>query len=430
MIARSAAVWAMKYALPGVGLRAAARRGEAISLAVAPGIRHDPFPAYDAIRAQGPLVHGRFVSATASHSSADAVLRSEVFRAGPTGAPFRALDRLLSAAIDPRALGPDDPPSLLAIAPPEHTRIRRLVSRAFTARAIAALSARVQDLAHEMLDAIAATKPATFDLIDSYAALLPVTVISEILGVPTQMRHQFLVWGNQAALALEPGLSWRDYRRADAAARNAHAWLDEHIDRLRRNPGDDLLSQLIQTADESDRLTHTELRITALLVLGAGFETTVNLIGNAVALLLAHPDQLDRLQRDPTGWDNAIEEVLRLDSPVQITLRIPNSDTEVAGVPVRGGRPVVVMLGGANRDPDVFTDPHRFDSTRPNAREHLAFSAGPHFCLGAQLARLEAATAARALFERFPDLALDDQPTRRDTRVLRGYQHLPLRTGW
>lgn len=424
MIARPAVVWTIKYGLPGLGMRIAGRRGELISrLVVDPALRDDPFPAYDAMRASGALVAGRFVNATASYAVANELLRSELFQAGPTPAPSPRLGRLLDAALDPRALGPDDPPSLLAINGVQHARLRKLVSHAFTPRAIGALSTRVEKIAHELLDRIPAER---FDLVDSYAALLPVTVIAEMLGVPANMRRQFLEWINLAALGLEPALSWRDFRRADAANRQSHAWLDEHIARLRRSPGEDLLSRMIQAADGSDRLTDTELRVTALLVLGAGFETTVNLIGNAVALLLAHPAQLESLQRDPSGWPNAVEEVLRFDSPVQVTLRASSVDTSVAGVAVPAGRPVVVVLGGANRDPAQFTDPHRFDSGRANARDHIAFSAGPHFCLGAQLARLEAATALRVLFSRLPDLAIAGAPTRRTTRVLRGYQHLPV----
>ncbi|MFD9896173.1 cytochrome P450 [Amycolatopsis sp. NPDC059027] len=425
---RSAVAWVLKYGLAGLALRVGARQGDLLARSVVdPARRADPFPAYDEIRARGPLLPGRFVMGTASHAAANDILRGDRFLAAPAAAPTKSLDKLLDLVTDPRALGPVDPPSLLAISAPEHTRIRKLVAYAFTPRAITALTGRVQELADEMLDKIAAEN--TVDLIEAYASLLPVTVIAEILGVPEELRRPFVELVNEAALSLEPGLSYRDYRRATEAVRNGHRFLDEHIARLRRNPGDDLLSRMIEAADGSDRLTDTELRVTALLVLGAGFETTVNLIGNAVTLLLAHPDQLDRLKAEPDGWPNAVEEVLRYDSPVQVTLRVSKADTEVLGVPVREGQAVVVMLGGANRDPDVFTDPNRFDTTRANAREHLAFSAGPHFCLGAQLARLEGATALRTLFERFPNLALDGSPTRRGTRVLRGYRRLPVRVG-
>jgi cytochrome P450 len=174
-------------------------------------------------------------------------------------------------------------------------------------------------------------------------------------------------------------------------------------------------------------LDDVELRATALLVIGAGFETTVNLISNGVAQLLAHPDQLAALQADPSGWGNAVDEILRYDSPVQATVRVAHEETALAGRTVPPGTFVSIMLGGANRDPDVFADPHRFDVTRGNARDHLAFSAGIHFCLGASLARLEGAVALRMLFERFPDLAVDGVPVRRRMRVLRGYEHLPVR---
>jgi cytochrome P450 len=259
-----------------------------------------------------------------------------------------------------------------------------------------------------------------------YAGPLPVRVISEILGVPSYMQPHMLEWGNAAAVTLDPALRYRQFRDASKALRSIHAWLGEHLKDLRRNPGDDLLSKLAQTVDEGESLNDVELRATALLVLGAGFETTVNLIGNAVTQLLAHPDQLEMLKANPDGWGNAVDEVLRYDSPVQVTVRIAGEDTEVCGHPIPSGRFVSLMLGGANRDPEVFEEPQRFDVTRANAREHLGFSAGIHFCLGASLARLEGATALRMLFERFPDLALAGDPVRRQLRVLRGYEHMPV----
>jgi cytochrome P450 len=164
-------------------------------------------------------------------------------------------------------------------------------------------------------------------------------------------------------------------------------------------------------------------------VLGAGFETTVNLIGNAVEVLDRHPDQLRTLQADPDGWANAVEEVLRYESPVQMTMRVAHRDVEVAGTEVPAGTAILAMLGGANRDPAVFDEPARFDVTRPNAHDHVAFSAGVHYCVGASLARLEAAVALRLLYERFPDLRLAGRSERRDTRILRGYERLPVTTG-
>jgi cytochrome P450 len=163
-----------------------------------------------------------------------------------------------------------------------------------------------------------------------------------------------------------------------------------------------------------------------MLLLGAGFETTVNLLGNAVVLLDAHRDQWDALRADPSGWPDAVEEVLRHDSPVQITGRMVREDTTVAGTDLRAGTRVVVLLGAANRDPEVFADPGRFDVTRPDAREHLAFSAGIHYCVGDGLARLEGAVALQALTERFPRLRVAGRPVRRDLQTLRGFEDLPV----
>ncbi|WP_020494769.1 cytochrome P450 [Sciscionella marina] len=423
---RSATVWAIRYGLPGAAIRFGAGRGDLIArLTADQSVRADPFQAYDELRARGPLPSNRFVSATASHRVASEALRGNGFLANPGGGANATLDRILAAAVDPRAIGPVDHPSLLTIHPPEHTRLRRLVAHAFTPRAIAAFSERIREVAEDLLDRIPDGEP--FDLVQRYAAPLPVMVIAEILGVPTAMREQFLAWGNEAAMTLDPDLGWRAFWRADTALRGLNGWLSEHLDRLRRHPGEDLLSELVHHDEDGDRLSDTELRATALLLLGAGFETTVNLLGNAVRLLLDHPGQLAALRADPTGWPGAVEEVLRYESPVQITLRVAAKDTELAGVPVPEGRAVVLMLGGANRDPDVFEDPHTFDITRANAREHLAFSAGIHYCLGARLARLEAEVALQALFERFGELRSAGTPSRRRTRVLRGYDRLPLR---
>ncbi|QWF77818.1 cytochrome P450 [Amycolatopsis sp. CA-230715] len=425
---RSATLWAIRYGLPGMAVRAAARRGDLIArLTADEALREDPFDAYDQLRARGPVVTNRFLSATATHRTASEVLRSDKFVASAGAGPNRLLDRVLTAAVDPKALGPVDPPSLLVVQPPQHTRLRKLVSRTFTPRAVNHLTGRMREVADDLLDRIPEGEP--FDLVEAYAAPLPVMVISEILGVPTTMQDEFLRWGNEAAATLDPGLRWRAFWRADAALRDLNAWFENHLAHLRRDPGDDLLSKLVHDGvDNGDRLTDTELRATGLLLLGAGFETTVNLIGNAVRLLLDHPEQLAALRADPSGWANAVEEVLRYDSPVQVTLRVASEDIDLAGQRLPQGRAVITMLGGANRDPAVFSDPHTFDITRPNAREHLAFSAGIHYCLGAQLARLEASIALQALFERFDGLSLAGSPTRRGTRVLRGYTELPLRT--
>jgi cytochrome P450 len=198
---------------------------------------------------------------------------------------------------------------------------------------------------------------------------------------------------------------------------------------LRRKPGDDLMSQMIQASDAGPHLNDTELQALAGLVLAAGFDTTVNLLGNGIRMLLDTPEHLETLAARPELWPSAVEEILRLDSPVQMSARMARHDTEVAGTLVKRGEMVVIHLAGANRDPKVFDDPHRFDIERENAGKHLSFSGGRHFCLGAALARAEGEVGLRTLFERYPDARLAGDGSRRDTRVLRGWSSLPISLG-
>jgi cytochrome P450 len=251
-------------------------------------------------------------------------------------------------------------------------------------------------------------------------------VIAELLGVPVERREDFLRWGAAAAATLDPGLPFRRYVAAERALRAMHSFLREHLERLRRDPGEDLVSRLV-TLPPDDALTERELHATVMLLLGAGFETTMNLIGNAVVLLDAHPEQWKALVADPARWPGAVEETLRLDSPVQLTGRSALAPVEVAGRQVDRGTRVTVLLGAANRDPEVFADPGRFDIGRPNARDHLAFSGGIHYCVGAGLARLEAEVALRSLAERCPELRVSGRPVRRNLQTLRGFEHLPVR---
>jgi cytochrome P450 len=421
--------WAARHGLIRVALRRAARKGDAqATLIIDQSARADPFPHYDRIRARGPISHGGLTFIAPSHEAASAVLRSEVFRVGLNLASVPWFMRsLLVRRSDGRVVGPIDPPSLLAVNPPQHTRYRRQVAKVFTPRAIAALEPRVRAVAEELLDDLAGRD--VVDLVEAYAALLPVTVISEILGVPLAMREQFLAWGNQAAAALDIGLGYREYVASERGIERLNEWMYGHIERLRRHPGDDLLSRLITVEDDGVRMTDVELMATAGLLLAAGFETTVNLLGSGAYLLLTHPDQLQVLHDDPAVWANAVDEILRFESPVQNTARYAGADTEICGLPIPRSGFVSVLIGGANRDPKVFTDPNRFDVRRPNAREHLAFSAGVHYCIGAALARAEGRIGLQVLFERYPELALAGTPTRRPTRTLRGFQTLPVRPG-
>ena len=417
--------WLAAHGLSRAFLKRAARSGDEVAqLLIEPGRMHDPYAVYETLRARGPFSVRTPAIATVSHPVTNQILRNDTFGVGDghgeLPAPAR---RLVDWARDPWALGPIDPPSMLAVDPPRHNRYRKLVSRAFTARAVGRLEGTVRDTSERLVDEMATES--RVDLIDRFASQLPVAVIAEILGVPEHQRPQLLEWGNLAAITLDPGLTWRQFRRADVAVRALHQWLDSHITELRRNPGDDLLSDLAQY-DGDDELTDTELRATALLVLGAGFETTVSLIGNAVAQLDAHPDQRDVVLSDPDRWGNAVEEVLRFDSPVQMNVRQAYADVTIEGVDIPSGQFVVNFLGGANRDPAVFEDPAVFDVTRANADQHVSFSAGVHYCLGASLARLETRVGLETLYSRFPDLRVAGTPERRPTVVLRGYERLPV----
>jgi cytochrome P450 len=415
--------WVLRHGLfqRAIGRQAAA--GDLTArLILDPAALADPFPLYDELRDQGRLVKGDLVLSTAHHDVGTAVLRSPDFGVVASTA---ALRYAISAG-GRGPLGPAEPPSMLATDAPDHTRYRKLVSRAFTAKAVAGLRTRTEEIATGLLDDLAARGEGV-DLIDDYASLLPATVIAEMLGAPVEMRRQFLEWGAGAGLSLDAGLSWKQFSRSERDMQALQDWTVGHFAHIRRNPGDNILSALVHAHSEDGKLTEDELTSIAMLLLAAGFETTVNLIGNGAALLTSHPDQLAVLREDPSLWPRAVEEILRIDSPVQMTGRTAVRDTEAAGEPVRAGQMVLIRLGGANRDPARFPDPARFDVTRANAGEHLAFSSGIHYCLGAGLAKMEGEVGLRALFDRFPDLAPAGPPHRRPTRVLRGYDAMPVR---
>jgi cytochrome P450 len=301
----------------------------------------------------------------------------------------------------------------------------------FTTRAVAALRDGVEQTAVRLLDQLS-REPGVVDIVDRYCAQLPVAIISDILGVPDADRRRILEFGELAAPSLDFGLTWPQYRRVQHGIAGFNFWLAEHLQQLRRNPGDDLMSQLIQKAESGSKETYldeSELRAVAGLVLAAGFETTVNLLGNGIRVLLDTPEQLHTLSQRPELWPNAVEEILRLESPVQLTARLAVNDTEVAGTSIKQGELVVVYVAAANRDPAVFADPNRFDIERDNAGKHLAFSGGRHFCLGAALARAEGEVGLRAFFDRFPDVRSAGAGSRRDTRVLHGWSTLPVALG-
>ncbi len=419
--------WGLRHGLIKFAMNRGVKAGDlGARLMVEQSLIEEPFEAYETMRARGRLVPNGIILLAHDHDLCTAVLRSQDFGvvggpSGPTPPALAALDRFAG----PGPIGPIEPPSMLTVDAPDHTRYRKLVTKAFTARAIGKLRTRTEEIAVELLDEMAA-KPGAIDLIDDYASLLPATVIAEMLGAPVSMRRQFLEWGAGGAMSLDAGLDYRDFVQSENDLQALDDWMRGHFAEIRRNPGQNILSDLVTARDEDNMLTDDELASIAILLLAAGFETTVNLIGNAVVLLTDHPDQLALLQSGDAQWSTAVDEALRLESPVQRTARVAHRDTEVAGEQVAAGKIVVTVLAAANRDPKVFTDPARFDVTRENAGDHVAFSSGVHYCLGAGLARMEAEVGLRALFERFPDLAITGRPHRRPTRTLRGFDAVPV----
>jgi cytochrome P450 len=424
---RSGVHWALGHGMPIALLRRAAAKGDLHARLILSGANggREVLDVVEQVRAAGPVLSSRIGTVATSHDAVRHVLTSDDFRSGfPTG--LGMLGKVVSWSA-PRMVHPVEPPSLLVTEPPDHTRYRKLVIRVFSPRAVQKLRARTEEIASDLLDDLARSAPGPVDLVERYCALLPVTVIAEILGVPESERGRVLRFGEVAAPSLDLGLGFRHYREVKSALWAFDQWLGHHLDALRRNPGDNLLSQLVTASDEEGVLDERELKATAGLVLAAGFETTVNLLGNGIVLLHDHPDQRQRLADEPDLWPNAVEEVLRVDPPVLLTGRLALRDTTVGGRPVKEGSMVTTMLAGANRDPDVFTDPATFDVARPNARDHISFSAGRHHCLGASLARMEGEVGLRMLWERFPDLEVLPGAPRRTTRILRGWASLPAR---
>ncbi|MEV0077818.1 cytochrome P450 [Nocardia neocaledoniensis] len=424
MIAQYWLRWSAEHGAARAILRWRRRKGDPFAdlLSGRRGL-HDPYPLIDELRASGGLIRTAVSYAAFEHPQVRAILRDNRFGVrqalgGDLPAPWRSLAARVTVPPNPV-----EPPSMLVLDPPEHTRMRKPVASAFTPRAIARLRDRVEVVTAELLDAMPAH--GSVDLITDFAARVPIAIIAEMLGFPAEDREMFLRWGDRVTPLLDIGTPWAAYRDAMVAIEAMDEYLAAHIGKLRREPGDDILSTLVVSGD----LNLRELQAGASLLMGAGFETTVNLIGNAVAALSAHPDQLAIAQRDPDRWADVVEETLRFDPPVQTTARETLEAVELDGVRLRPGSTVILSLAGANRDPAVFPDPHRFDIDRPNLKDHVAFSSGVHSCLGASLARMEAVHALRALYTRYPDLRLRGEPTRRNLFTLHGFEHMPVDLG-
>lgn len=386
-------------------------RGDPLSqLQLAMG-RADPHAVYRRMRRRGPVLPTRLGNlSTTDHTVCQQVLRNRAFGVNDPDAPRPGEDMLDL--------------SLLALNPPDHTRLRRLAAPAFTPRRMAGYEALVEESTARLLDPIAASGRG-FELMSAFASPLPIAVITSMLGLadePDRLRRI----GATVASALDGVRSIGHALQLYLADRELQATFAALLERAAHDPGDDLTSILL--AQQGDGLTLEELSSLVGLLLLAGFETTVNAIGNGVRALLSDREQWQLLVDDPSLAPAVVEEVLRFDPPVQQTARVLLSPepTTLAGVPVARGQWVMLMLAAANRDPAVFTAPDRFDITRTDVGEHLAFSSGIHYCLGAALARMELAVAFRALAVRFPTLRTAGPVVMRPGTVLRGPRRLPV----
>ena len=379
----------------------------------------DPYPTYHRLRAEDPVHHnplGFWV--LTRYEDVVVALRDPRLVKEPIAAFVAAR---FGAAMPAMGL------SMLDRDPPDHTRLRGLVSKAFTPRVVEALRPHIQKIVDGLLARVEGA--GTMDLIEEFAYPLPVTVICQMLGVPVEDRERFKQWGLDIARGLDAILlpPDSDVARRSVAARRALAdYFRALIAERRAAPRGDMLSDLIAAEEAGDKLSEDELLATCILLLVAGHETTVNLIGNGTLALLRHPDQLRRLRENPGLIGSAVEELLRYDGPVQRTARIPSADVRFDGLTIGKGEMVMPFIGAADRDPAQFPDPDRLDITRTDNR-HIAFGWGIHFCLGAPLARVEGQIAIGTLVQRLPRLALaTDRPEYRQSLTLRGLTTLPV----
>ena len=391
---------------------------------LAPEFIRDPYPYYERLRTTDPVHVTSFGSyVTSRHAEVSLVTRDKRF-----GKDF--VERTV------RRYGPkimDEPVFrsmshwMLQQDPPDHTRLRGLVVKAFTARRVEDMRPRIQAIVDQSLDAIIGQ--GHMDLIEDFAFRLPVTIICDMLGIPEEHREVFYKSSRDGGRLLDPvPLTPAEIEKGNAGNAMARMYFQQLFELRRKNPGDDLITQLVQAEEDGSKLSNEELVANIILLFGAGHETTVNLIGNGLLALHRNPDQLALLKSNPSLMTNAIEEFLRYNSSVQLTGRVTLEDIDdLGGKKIPKGETVLCLLGSANRDPAVYPDrPDQLDITRPNVRP-LSFGGGIHFCLGAQLARIEAEIAIATLLRRLPELKLDDaeNPEWRPTFVLRGLKRLP-----
>jgi len=393
--------------------------------------RRDPYPVYRRMRETRPVFRaerGPFhFSVLSRHADIAGVLRDPRMSVDRPFQPKPPTDEVDPATLHPlaralRALSR----IMLFRDPPDHTRLRGLVGRAFTPRMVESLRPRIEAQVDELL--APCLRDGGFDLVHAFAEPLPILVIAELLGLPGSDRADLKRWSDALAVMLDGSIAMQHVGRAIEAAVAVIDYLRQHLEAKRRDPKDDLVSAML-SAQERDRLTDDEILGTVLVVMAAGHETTTNLIGNGALALLRHPGELARLRAEPGRIESAVEEILRFDSPVQATSRVPTEDIEIDGTRFPKGEEIGLLIGAANRDPAVFPDPDRFDIARTENR-HLSFGLGIHFCLGAGLARLEGQVAIGRLVASAPGLALAEDSDAIQWRpgwLLRGPTRLAVR---
>jgi cytochrome P450 len=393
------------------------------------GSLENPYPIYSLLRKVRPVlriplqgIEGPGAWMMTRYADVHAILRDPRFSADRLRAPIVRdnLDRLPPFL---RQSG-QGLRTMLVMDPPDHTRVRKLVNKAFTPKRITALRHHIESIVHGCLDEMA--EAGRCDLIHDLAEPVPAIVIAELLGVPPEDHRRFREWSSKLIAGVSAGGDASLQHGAAQAGERILDYLREIIAARRAAPRDDLISAMIQAQEERDALSDLELLATSNLLLLAGHETTTNLIGNGMLALLRNPEELERLRRDPDALPGAIEELLRYDSPVQATVRVATEDVEIGGEAIAQGSMVLLSIGAANHDPAVFEDPDRLDVGRtPNP--HLSFGLGTHFCMGAELARLEGEIALGQLIRRFDTIRLeDDAPEYRPNPILRGMSRLEV----
>jgi cytochrome P450 len=390
-----------------------------------PAFYGDPYPAYRAIRETTPVFFWEQYGfwCFARHRDVSHLLRDRRFgREMLHVAPWQE-----GGGREPAYLKPFldlERHSLLALEPPEHTRLRNLVNRAFVSRQVERLAPRIAALTNTLIDGFKSR--GSVDLLAELATPIPVIVIAELLGVPTAMWRRLLDWSHRMVAMYQFGVTRTVEDSAAAAATEFAAFLSAYVEERRERRADDLISALIEAEESDGRLGHDELIATCVLLLNAGHEATVHAIGNGVKALLENGQGAIDLLRNAAGVAPLVEELLRFDPPLHLFTRYAHEDVDYEGVSLKRGEQIGLLLGAANRDPDRFSDPDRFDAARaPNA--HVAFGGGIHFCVGAPLARLELAMVLPILFERLPNLRLAGAPRYRDSFHFRGLDSLPVR---